>query len=421
MVQTDRIEDAHATVCNRTRGGLLKWLAAWPKGVPLLLVNSFLMSVGFYALIPNLSVYLTHVLQWSPLLAGALLMVRQFGQQGPMMLTGMIADRVGYRATLSIGFLIRGIGFAMFAFNTSVVWIFLSAIVSGIGGSLFEPTGDAALATLTDESSRSRTYAVKKVSDNLGMVFSALIGSLLVSVSFRLLSLVCGAVFVLAGLLTYFRLPSIRVQVKPVPWRHMWGTVSRDKPFIHFVAVMVGYFFMYMQLYLTIPDRVVEMTHQASSVSIVFLTLSVMMILFQVPINTMVSKYNAILTVQWGLLSMGGGLFLFGLSNSIWVLLVGIILFSVGVMTVQPASFDVTSQLSDPKLTATYFGFYYLAMAIGGALSQGMGGLLLQVGAAIGVPSLVWWVAGAVAVLSAAGAGPLREALLRHRESQVQS
>lgn len=269
-------------------------------------------------------------------------MVRQFGQQGPMMLTGMIADRVGYRATLSIGFLIRGIGFAMFAFNTSVVWIFLSAIVAGIGGSLFEPTGDAALATLTDESSRSRTYAVKKVSDNLGMVFSALIGSLLVSVSFRLLSLVCGAVFVIAGLMTYFRLPSIRVQVKPVPWPHMWGTVSRDKLFIHFVAVVVGYFFMYMQLYLTIPDRVVEMTHKASSVSIVFLTLSVMMILFQVPINTMVSKCNAILTVQWGLLSMGGGLFLLGLSNSIWVLLVGIVLFSIGVMTVQPASFDVT-------------------------------------------------------------------------------
>ncbi|KIL38357.1 hypothetical protein SD70_26915 [Gordoniibacillus kamchatkensis] len=373
--------------------------------------NSFLMSIGFYALIPNLSVYLTHSLSWSPLLAGVLLMVRQFSQQGPMMLTGMISDRVGYRATLTLGFLLRGIGFAMFALGTSPLLMFVSAIIAGIGGSLFEPTGDAALTTLTDATWRSRTYAVKKVIDNLGIVVSALIGSLLVNVSFHLLSVLSGALFAAAGIITYFRLPAINVQVKPVAWTHMWKTVTRDKPFVHFVAVMIGYFFMFMQLYLAIPARIVEITHEASSVSIVFLVLSGMMIVLQVPINVLVAKFNVIRSVQTGFLLMGTGLLVLGSAAHVTVFVCGIALFAIGLMTIEPASFDVTSRLANPEMTATYFGFYYLAMAIGGGISQGTGGLLMQVGSSIGLPGLIWWIGAFVALLSMAGAGPLRKSL----------
>jgi len=392
---------------------LKMWYKGWPRGVPLLLANSFLMSIGFYALIPNLSVYLTHSLGWTPLLAGVLLMVRQFSQQGPMTLTGMISDRVGYRLTISLGFVLRGIGFGMFALGTSPLFIFVSAIIAGIGGSLFEPTGDAALTTLTNAQSRSRTYAVKKVTDNLGIVVSALLGSLLVSVSFHLLSLISGALFVIAGIMTYIRLPSMRIQVKPVAWGDMWRTVTRDKPFVHYVTVMIGYFFLFMQLYLAIPARIVDLTQQASSVSVVFLVISVMMILFQIPINMLVKRFNAIRTIQAGFALLGTGLLVLGNAGHVAVFVAGISLFAVGMMVIEPSSFDLTSRLARPDMTATYFGFYYLAMAIGGGISQGTGGLLMQVGSSSGLPGLIWWIGALVALLAIAGANPLRNSLSR--------
>ncbi|QSO50916.1 MFS transporter [Alicyclobacillus curvatus] len=394
------------------------WLKSWPRGVIILLSNSFLMSVGFYALIPNLSVYLTHSLNWSPLLAGVLLMVRQFSQQGLMMLTGMVADRVGYRATLTSGFLLRGFGFMMFAFGNSPWWIFLSAIVAGIGGSLFEPTGDAALTTLTDAESRSRTYAVKKVSDNLGIVSSALVGALLVSVNFHLLCIFSGAVFVAAGVITYLRLPAIQVQVKPIAWTEMWKTVTRDKPFVHFVAVMIGYFFLYMQLYLAIPTRVVEITHRPASVSIIFLVLSILIIVFQVPMNMWVTRFPLVQTIQAGFLLMGTGLLVLGYAPTMFGFVCGIILFAFGMMAIEPASFDLTSRLSNPEMTATYFGFYYLAMAIGGGVSQGTGGLLLQVGQSVHHPALIWWMTALVALASVIGARPLQKSVKsRHQQA----
>ena len=336
-------------------------------------------------------------------------MVRQFSQQGPMMLTGMVADRFGYRATLTIGFLLRGLGFIMFAFGTSPWWMFLSAIVAGIGGSLFEPTGDAALTTLTDVQSRSRTYAVKKVSDNLGIVSSALVGSLLVSQNFHLLCIISGAVFVVAGVMTYLRLPAIQVQVRPIAWTDMWKTVTRDKPFVHFVAVMVGYFFLFMQLYLAIPTRVVEITHHAASVSVIFLVLSILMIAFQVPMNLWVARFPLVQTIQAGFLLMGAGLLVLGYAQTMVVFVCGMGLFAFGMMTIEPASFDLTARLSNPEMTATYFGFYYLAMAVGGGVSQGTGGMLLQVGQSVHHPALIWWITTVVALASVIGAGPLRK------------
>ncbi|MFH5183584.1 MFS transporter [Paenibacillus sp. TAB 01] len=330
-----------------------------------------------------------------------------------MTLTGMISDRVGYRLTISLGFVLRGIGFGMFALGTSPLFIFVSAIIAGIGGSLFEPTGDAALTTLTNAQSRSRTYAVKKVTDNLGIVVSALLGSLLVSVSFHLLSLISGALFVIAGIMTYIRLPSMRIQVKPVAWGDMWRTVTRDKPFVHYVTVMIGYFFLFMQLYLAIPARIVDLTQQASSVSVVFLVISVMMILFQIPINMLVKRFNVIRTIQAGFALLGTGLLVLGNAGHVAVFVAGISLFAVGMMVIEPSSFDLTSRLARPDMTATYFGFYYLAMAIGGGISQGTGGLLMQVGSSSGLPGLIWWIGALVALLAIAGANPLRNSLSR--------
>jgi len=81
------------------------------------------MNMGFYALIPYLSLYLTDSFAWTMALAGFLLGVRQLSQQGLTFLGGLIADRIGLKRTLVSGVLIRGIGFFSFGFCTEV-WQF---------------------------------------------------------------------------------------------------------------------------------------------------------------------------------------------------------------------------------------------------------------------------------------------------------
>jgi MFS transporter, DHA1 family, multidrug resistance protein len=174
-----------------------------------------------------------------------------------------------------------------------------------------------------------------------------------------------------------------------------------------------------MQLYLAIPTRIVEITHRNASVSVIFLVLSVLIIAFQVPMNRWVGKFPLVQSVQAGFLLMAAGLLVLGYAPTIFVFVGGIVLFAFGMMTIEPASFDLTARLSNREMTATYFGFYYLAMAVGGGLSQGTGGLLLQVGQSVGQPALIWWITTIVALASVFGARPLRKSVRDRSHSEV--
>jgi DHA1 family multidrug resistance protein-like MFS transporter len=392
-----------------------KWLRSFPKGVPLLFFNAILMSLGFFALIPYLSYHLTHHLMWTPFLAGLLLMIRQMSQQGPTFFTGMIADRLGYRVMLSLGLIIRGIGFSLFAFTQHPIGFFTAAIITGIGGALFEPTNNAALTALTPPSERGRIYAIKKVMSNIGIALAALLGALLIRYDFQLLSFVCGGLFIFIGIFTFYKLPVLHVQIKPIPFKQMWKTVIGDRIFLLFTMISIGFWFMYLQMFLTIPLQVVELTQHPQSVSLVYLLLSVMIIFAQYPVNRIMSKYPLTFSINMGLALMGIGLVLLGTAYHMTIFLLGFMIFTLGIMIVEPSNYELTSRLAKPEMTATYFGFSSLAMAFGGGMSQGLGGLLLQTGKKIGFPSMLWWIAGITAVFCIFGIHQLK----KHTEFDV--
>jgi DHA1 family multidrug resistance protein-like MFS transporter len=379
------------------------WLKSFPRGIPLLFMNSLLMSLGFYALIPYLSYYVTNHLLWTPFLAGMLLMIRQMSQQGPTFITGMVADRLGYRLMLSSGLFIRGIGFSMFAFSTHPVGLFAAAIVTGIGGALFEPTFSAALTALTSEKDRGRIYSMKKIFGNVGIVLAALVGALIIQYDFKWLSLVSGGIFIFIGILTYWRLPNVHVQVTPVPFVQMWQTVIHDRYFLMFTAISIGFWFMYLQMFLTIPMHVVSLTQNPQSVSLVYLIFALLIIVGQYPVNRWMSRYELTSAIKLGLLLMGSGLIILGTAHYLLMFLLGFILFALGAMIVEPSNYELTSRLAKREMTATYFGFASLALAVGGGISQGLGGLLLQTGQQIGFPTMIWWISGGVSLMSIAG------------------
>lgn len=102
-----------------------------PFSVKLLLATSFMMNLGFYALIPYLTLYLTGSIGWTLAMAGLVLSVRQFSQQGFAFMGGVIADAFGYKGAMVLGMAVRAVGFALFAFCTETWHFFIAAILSG--------------------------------------------------------------------------------------------------------------------------------------------------------------------------------------------------------------------------------------------------------------------------------------------------
>ena len=366
-----------------------------PKGVPLLIANSLFTSIGFYAFIPFLSIYLVDYLAWSPLLVGLLLTVRQVSQQGPTFLTGMFADRVGLKLVMCFGLVIRSIGFAMFAFVDQVSTMFLAAVIAGLGGALFGPTGSGLFAHLTPEEDRVRVYSLQKAVSNIGIALSAGLGAVLIYFDFALLSLVCGSIYLVLAITSYLYLPDARSPIKQWSYKAMGRVVMADRNFLLFTAIMTGIWYIYMQLYFTIPLQLYQQTGNKMAVSLVNLVVAGVVILFQYPIVKYLTGCRPFLTsLTIGALALGVGSLTVGLSGSLVGIIIGLVLFGYGIIIVEPVQYDLTSRLANDELLATYFGFASLAIAIGGGVSQSVGGWLFQQG-----PSLVWGSCGVVCLL----------------------
>ncbi|GAA0382412.1 MFS transporter [Bacillus horti] len=367
-----------------------------------MLLNGLLVSSSFFAFIPYLTYFLSQQLAWAPILVGTLLMVRQLSQQGLTFFTGLIADRFDYRWMITIGLWIRGVGFASFAFTEQPILLFAAAVTAGVGGALFEPVMQASLSALSTEKQRGMVFAFRKICNNMGIVFAALVGAWLINYDFFWLSIGSGVMFLLIGTLTLIRLPVIKVDLTTANFKEMGSTVLRDRPFLFFTGVVTCFWFLFMQLYVAIPLYIVELSGRADSVSLVYLIFAGVVILGQYPLQRLLEEWTPTRRFMVGFFLAGGGLFILGAIPHLTIFFIGLFIFSVGTMMVEPTIFDITSRLAKKGLLATYFGFAALGMAIGGGGSQGVGAYLLDVSYRMNFP-LLWLICLVISLVAIVG------------------
>ena len=348
------------------------------KAIRLLLVNSFLMNVSFFAFIPFLSAYITGSLALSAGIAGVVLMLRQLTQQGTSLLSGILGDRFDYRVLISIGMVLRGAGFLLFAFCTTPFELIVAAIITGLGGSLFEPTSKAALTLFTPPSKRGDIFALDKIVRHTGIICAGILGGILLQLDFSYSSLVCGGIFIISGILTFFVLPNEKVEVPKQSLAVSWRSVKSDRLFIFFTISMVGFWFMFMQLYLTIPLHAAKVFNSPSFVSSLFIVYGLIVVFLQYPLQKWTKRFQRLSVIKIGMIIMGGGMLLIGSSDSFLLFWTGFCIYAIGIMLVEPTSYEYTAEMAPPQFSASYFGFSLLAMAVGGGISQGAGGWMFE-------------------------------------------
>jgi DHA1 family multidrug resistance protein-like MFS transporter len=373
-----------------------------PFSVKLLLLTSFMMNMGFYALIPYLTLHLTGSIGWTLTMAGLVLAVRQFSQQGFAFLGGVVADLFGYKGTMVLGMGIRATGFALFAFCTENWHFFLAAILSGLGGSLFEPAGAAAFSILTPESIRKEIFAFKNVLSNIGVVGSQIVGTVLSAVDFFWLSLFAGGLFYVSALLTLFCLTPLKASNIRGGIMHSIVHVLKDREFVRYTLILIGYYYLYMQLFLSIPKMVEDALRDKAAVGIVLASVSVFIVLFQMRVVRMLEGYEQRLTlIGIGTLVMGVGLFLFSFTDTLWLFVANAFLFALGTMISAPLLIDMVPRFAPKELTGAYFGFNGYSLAIGGSIGQVAGGWVYDLGHMLAWHWLPWTICLAIGMLVA--------------------
>jgi DHA1 family multidrug resistance protein-like MFS transporter len=131
------------------------------------MVDHVLVVTGFYLVFPIIGLHFVGQLGWSAASVGLALGARQMAQQGMALFGGSLSDRFGAKPLVVAGMLLRAGGFALMAFAANPAWLLASCVLSGLGGSLFEPARGALAAKLTRPAERQRFYSLLMMQESV--------------------------------------------------------------------------------------------------------------------------------------------------------------------------------------------------------------------------------------------------------------
>ncbi len=375
------------------------------RGLTVLLVNTFLMWAGFFMVIPLIAVHYVDGLGWAAGAIGLVLAVRQFTQQGLAFVGGIIADRVGAKPPIVGGMLVRGLGFVGMAWADTLPLLFATATLAALGGAFFEAPKSAAIAALTDEHNRARFYSLTGVVGGLGLTVGPLVGAALLRVDFSLVALASGACFLATGSVAAVFMPPVRVATaSPGGLTGGMRLALRDRPFVAFTVLLMGYWFMFSQINISFPLVATHLAGTPDGASWVIALNAGMTVLLQYPLLRIAERWLRPLPI----LALGTGLMAASLAGvafagSVPVLLGCVVGFAVGGVLALPTQQTVAAGLANPAALGAYFGVGSYALAVGGALGAYSGGALYGLGERLGAPALPWLCFAAVGALTTVG------------------
>jgi DHA1 family multidrug resistance protein-like MFS transporter len=389
----------------------LKLLLFHQRGVGVVLLNYLLMNTGFYLLVPFIALHGTRDLGLTAAMAGVVLGVRQFVQQGLGIFGGALGDRIGYKATLSAGLLVRAVGFASFAFATDTRGLLLAALISALGGALYDAPSNAVLAMLTPMEHRAAAFSLYGIASRLGSAIGPALGIWLLAINFGLLSVVAAAFYVVGLVLLFFGMPALKPAARLAAesgtersFVSSFMVTLRDRPFVRMVALNAGYWFLFVQFTISLPLYVYQRFGGLEALSAYYVINSVPAVFVQYFLLQYLNQHwtrARILVVGMCLIALGMG------TIGIWSLPLLVVLsasvYALGDLLYQPTQYTLVSDLARSDMLASYFGFAAFALAIGGGAGNVLGGIVFDIALARGEPGIVWYGYGMVGLVIAAG------------------
>lgn len=346
-------------------------------GLYSMYLDTLVMAIGFYMLVPLLSVYAIDQLGWSTALVGVILAISSLSQNGFRFLAGLLADKIGYKKAILLGVGIRILGYLTFGLFQIPAGFMVAAFISGIGGSLFHPASYAIYAVLTEKKGRSRIYAIREMLSNLGFILGPVIGMYLLKIDFTIVCFTSAGMFIAAWILTYFFIPFVghSKDQKSNFIKQVFAKMIKDKSFIKFNIVVMVIWSLSVQLYLIVPIRASQIDLDTSVLAYLYTVAAVFMVILQLPVNLWVGKrFKPWIVLGLGSFFIALGILVIGFSTALPMLLVGILVFTMGQMLFVPKMNEMTSGFADNQLFASYFGFSGFFLAVGGFLGNSLSG-----------------------------------------------
>ncbi len=328
--------------------------------------------------------------------------------------TGGLADRLGYKETIFLSTVIKIAGYLLMGFFPTFWGFFLGAIVLALGTGIFKPGIQGTLVKATNRHNSSMAWGVFYQTVNIGGFLGPLVAAQLRQLEWKYVFFACAAIISINFiLLMLYKEPGKaerlelrrRVANGEVEQEALWLDSIKEfaKPQVwRYLLVFSGFWFMFNAFFDVLPAHIDDWidtsvlvndlfgnTGTSNPLAIFFLGMDqsgqfikpegllnlnagmIMLICFLVA--AMSAKLKAINSMLIGTLLSTAALLLIGGFAWPWMMVIGIVLFSLGEMLSSPKFLEFLGNIAPNQKKAMYLGFSQFALGIGWTLEGFLG------------------------------------------------
>ena len=355
-----------------------------PHAVIILIIGSFIQSVGNSLMWPLNSLFMHTVLGRTLTEAGTLLALQSAASLLGQFMSGFLADRFGAKKIMSIGLV--GAVLTVGAIGIFPVWrVYVPAfILFGLAQAFIFVPLYTLLHAIWPEGGR-RGFNLLYVSNNAGVAVGTALGGMIAQISFRLIFSLNAVAFLIYLLLVTLRISERTVPIHVIPPKQQTKHLTKDNGFKVLLALGGGIFFAwgaYIQLVTILPVVMNQIGFSLFSYSVLWTLNGVFIVALQPLINWVIHTWAQSFKRQFYLASILltiGYVILLGRFPYISYIIAMFIL-TLGEMLILPAVPAAAAQLAPQGKKGAYQGI------IGGASSGGrmvgplLGGIMYDFG-----------------------------------------
>ena len=387
-----------------------------PREVYVLQTGGLLNAFGNGAVLPFLIIYLHNVRGISLGLAGLAAATQSASALLSGFVGGSLSDRHGPKLVLAAALGVMTIAFALMP-TIRVAWqAFAVYVVWGAGSGSFWPAQSTLLAGLTPPLRRSRSYALQRLTMNLGAAIGGVAAGFIASVadpsSFTVLFLVNCATF-LVYMAVLVRVPT--PELHPERAGGSWRAVARDRTFVAYTALNAAFMTAAISLMVELlPAFAKNVTHVSEQeVGVIFALDAIGIVLFQLPVVKLAEGRRrmrglAAMGIVWAAALVtvwAAGAWTTG-TVAAAVLAGAMLVFALGECLHGAIHVPLGVDLAPPHLVGRYLALSSLSWQVGWIIGPAAGGFVLG-----HAPLALWPAAAAVNVACAAAALALERRL----------
>ncbi len=369
-------------------------------------------------------------------------------------LGGTLADRFGFRRSLSVAYLILSVGYFLMGSLSApwmaparnavpLYWLVLAVLtVPALGPSIVKPVIAGTTARASAENVRSIGYSIYYTLVNVGgmlgplmadfvsrrarlesvfrvSAFSVLLMFFAVVLFFKepgrsgeqqvstlaravqnMLTVMGGRLFLLVAIALALKIVSLLLHF-PVPiWTWLvllaLALISLNR-FMLFLVIFSGFWVVFWQEFISLPLYITDYVNPNFRLGLLLSVDALTVICFQLVVSYATRNIPSFRAMTLGLLISSMSWLLLTLGTSTWLFVGALVVLALGEMTQSPRFYEYVSRLAPPGQQGTYMGFAFLPIAIGYLIAGAIGGRLLHhYGEVLHRPRQLWWVISAV-------------------------